>query len=99
LGDANLQHAGLFNANLQHANLSGANLQHAQNIKTVQFDEKTVLPDAILLTDEYGFAKRDEDDNPLYDKYWTTETDMTRYTHPEHPDFWEPDWVKRQRDE
>jgi len=29
-----------------------------------------------------------------FDKYWTPETDMTRYTNPEHPDFWQPEWAK-----
>jgi hypothetical protein len=28
------------------------------------------------------------------DKKWTPETDMTRYTNPNHPDFWQPDWVQ-----
>ncbi len=30
-------------------------------------------------------------------KLWedqTPETDMSRYTDPEHPDFWQPDWAK-----
>jgi len=27
---------------------------------------------------------------------WTPDTDMTRYTDPNHPDFWQPDWVKDQ---
>ena len=27
-------------------------------------------------------------------KRWTPETDMTRYTDPSHPDFWQPDRVK-----
>jgi hypothetical protein len=31
---------------------------------------------------------------PVYDKYWTSDTDMSRYTDPNHPDFWQPDWAK-----
>ena len=26
---------------------------------------------------------------------WTAETDMTRYTDPNHPNFWQPDWVTK----
>jgi len=37
---------------------------------------------------------RDENDKPIFDKYWTPDTDMSRYTDPEHTDFWQPDWVK-----
>lgn len=26
-------------------------------------------------------------------KTWTPDTDMTRYTDANHPDFWQPDWA------
>jgi hypothetical protein len=26
----------------------------------------------------------------VFDKYWTPQIDMTRYTNPEHRDFWQP---------
>jgi uncharacterized protein YjbI with pentapeptide repeats len=80
---ANLYHANLIGAGLRGANLKGANLSH------VTFDEKTLLPDA-------KYQGMDESWQPIYDKYWTPDTDMTRYTDPNHPDFWQPDWVKNQ---
>ena len=27
--------------------------------------------------------------------HWTPETDMSRYTDHSHPDFWQPDWLKK----
>ncbi len=63
------------------ANLQGANLG-AANLNVVQSD-------AIITGQD---AKR----NPIYDKYWTPDTDMTRYTDPNHPDFWQPGWAKDQ---
>ena len=51
-----------------------------------------MLPDAEYIGD-------DDDGNSIFDKYWTPDTDMTRYTNPEHPDFWEPDWVREQREQ
>lgn len=32
-------------------------------------------------------------------KTWTPDTDMTRYTDANHPDFWQPDWAKDATDE
>ncbi|MEL6149642.1 MAG: pentapeptide repeat-containing protein, partial [Chloroflexota bacterium] len=75
--------ADLRGTDLQHANLSGARLKDAM------FDEGTVLPDA------RGMG-RDERGEPIYDRYWTPDTDMTRYTDPNHPEFWQPEWIKDQ---
>ena len=99
---SNLQDAYLAYANLQNAILINANLRNAI-LENTEFNEKTVLPDAEAI----GL---DSEDNKIYSKYWTPETDMTRYTNPEHPDFWQPeylnpdysfgllpDWVKEQR--
>lgn len=103
LRKANLQHANLQYANMQHVNLKKANLQSArlqyanlrdvQNIEEALFNEKTVLPDA----EKIG---NDDERKAIFtpESYWTPETDMTRYTDPNHPDFWEPKWVKRQRE-
>ena len=49
------------------------------------FDERTVLPDA----EHTGY---DANYNRVYDKYWTPDTDMTRYTDPNHVDYWQPEW-------
>lgn len=83
LQDANLERADLQGANLRNANLQGADLEYAI------FDENTVLPDAELMRDTSGnFIFTDE-------SYWTPDTDMTRYTDPEHPNFWQPPYLKR----
>jgi hypothetical protein len=88
---ANLQKAYLRRANLQGANLEGAKLQGANlykanlrnaNLQTALFDETTILPDA-------QYLGRDEGSSGIFDKHWTPETDMKRYTDPQHPDFWQ----------
>jgi uncharacterized protein YjbI with pentapeptide repeats len=102
LRSSNLQDAYLAYAKLQNAILVKANLRNAI-LKNTEFNEKTVLPDAEAIS-------LDDEGNKIYSKYWTPETDMTRYTNPEHPDFWSPeylkpdysyallpDWVKEQR--
>ena len=106
---ANLKRADLRAANLQQTDLKGtklqatslflANLRNAENIETAIFDEKTVLPDAGLVKNESGHTYT-KHGKFVYtpESYWTPDTDMTRYTNPEHPDFWEPNWVKRQRE-
>jgi hypothetical protein len=91
LRDANLSNADLRSADLSNAYLRDANLRDAKIREETIFKEKTVLPDAQ--------EKQDEAGNYFYDKYWTPDTDMTRYTDPDHPDFWEPDWVKEQREQ
>jgi uncharacterized protein YjbI with pentapeptide repeats len=100
---ANLQGADLFKANLQGANLIAAKLQDADlgyanlqgadlrsaNLKGAKlddasYDEKTVLPDA-------KYIGIDDDGKDIFDKYYIAgETDMRRYTDPEHPHFWDP---------
>jgi len=51
-----------------------------------------VLPDAQPIG-------KDNEGNPIYDKYWTPDTDMQRYTDPDHPEFWEPEWAKQARED
>lgn len=90
LSAANLQGASMLGANLQGARLQDANLHgtdlmqanlQGADLRDKIFDEQTQLPDAT-----FG--------NPIY---WTPNTDMTRYTHPIHPDFWQsPIRVKQQ---
>lgn len=76
---ANLEEAHLEGANLIEANLQGANLKNAY------FDKKTVLPDG---------NHEIVGENVIVYGSWTPETDMSRYTDPNHPDFWQPDWVE-----
>ena len=99
LWEANLHGTNLMSANLQGAFLRAANLRGVEGIETARFDEKTVLPDAESIRDENDHFMQDDAGNFIWDKYWTPETDMTRYTDPNHPDFWEPDWVKAQREQ
>jgi uncharacterized protein YjbI with pentapeptide repeats len=86
LQGSNLQKAILDSANLQEANLCEANLLGAI-LYGVGFTEKTVLPDA-------EYLQEDDEGNRIYTKYWTPDIDMSRYTDPNHPDFWQPEWAK-----
>lgn len=74
---ANLAGANLWRANLAGANLTGVNLV-GTDVKAAVFDENTQLPDT-------------DPDGEIF--YWTSHTDMSRYTDPAHPDFWQPTWV------
>ncbi|MEO1162794.1 MAG: pentapeptide repeat-containing protein [Chloroflexota bacterium] len=97
---AHLEHADLRLARIENTNLSQtkfnnsnlfmASLRGSKNIETAEFNEKTVLPDA---NNVGNFLQ------PKFDKFWTQGTDMTRYTDPEHPDFWEPNWVNQQNED
>jgi uncharacterized protein YjbI with pentapeptide repeats len=101
LGNVNLQQANFVEANLKHAWLVGSNLRGAKNMESAIFDEKTVLPDAKQMLDETGDFLVDENNLFVYDKYWTPETDMRRYTDPKYPNFWkaDSDYLKREYDE
>lgn len=77
---ADLEGADLTGANLEKANLSGVNLEGA-DLTDAKFGETTVLPDADC---EWG------QEQIVCDSYWTPDTDMARFTDPEHPDFWNP---------
>ncbi len=83
---ANLQGAGLKKTNLRGANLWAAKLQGA------------TLWDANLRGAKLKGADLDSSTMLPNFTMWTPETDMSRYTDPEHPDFWQPDWVKEQKD-
>ena len=100
LWEANLENANLWKANFENANLHDAYLRGAKYIESAFFNEKTVLPDAVPVRDEKGWRMYDEEGHYTFspESYWTPETDMTRYTDPNHPDFWEPDWVKEARE-
>ncbi len=81
LARANLKRVSFRGVFMVNANLTGANLSGAS------FDNATILPDAEFV----GFS---EGRQALYDKYWTSDTDMTRYTDPNYIHFWQPKWVK-----
>ena len=90
---ATLDNTSLYNTDFRRAVLWNASLRGAKYIDTARFDELTALPDAMPAKDENGRNMMNEFGHFVYDTYWTPETDMTRYTDPSHPDFWQPDWV------
>jgi hypothetical protein len=79
LSGANLQGANLWHANLQGAYLAYADLQGAYLIGAN-------LQGALL--NRAGF---DEETYLPDGSQWTPDTDMNRFTNPEHPDFWRSD--------
>jgi uncharacterized protein YjbI with pentapeptide repeats len=93
LSHANLQGANLSGANLEGADLSGANLQEARlrhvnllgaGLDDAMFGENTTLPDAEECQWDSQVVRL------VCDSHWTPDTDMARFTDPEHPDFWDP---------
>lgn len=85
LSSANLEEALLESTDFSGADFGNANLKGAIFKDTI-FSNETALPDANII----GINK---DKSLKYDKYWTPETDMSRYTDPDHPDFWQPTWA------
>jgi uncharacterized protein YjbI with pentapeptide repeats len=96
LSKANLQDAELLLANLQDANMSGANLQDVDmaqanlqctdlivaNLQGAYLDGAN-LQGANLTNTDFN------EDTTLPDATkWTPGTDMTRFTDPDHPEFW-----------
>lgn len=92
LNNVNLRDADLTGANLEGTDLTGANLQGVQ-LDRIKIDGQTIPP-----LPNRDYLGEDEDGNSMYLSGWTPETDMSRYTDPNHPDFWQPDWVKEQKD-
>jgi uncharacterized protein YjbI with pentapeptide repeats len=79
LDGADLQGAKLDGANLQGAKLDGANLQGA------------TLRKANLQGTNLGEAIFDEKAVLPNQARWTPETDLARFTDPDHPEFWRPE--------
>ena len=82
----NLQEAFLRGANLYKANLVGANL-HKAGLREANLHKANLwganLQEAFLLGAEFN------EDTVLPDgNNWTSETDMERFTDPNHPSFW-----------
>ena len=75
-----LEEANLAGADLRGAHLQGANLKNAELVETTMGRTE---------------AKFDETTYYLPDNtLWTPETDMKRFTDPDHPNFWRSDKLK-----
>jgi len=96
---ANLQGANLFQANLQEARLIGVNLQGAfldgtnlQGANLFQADlQGASLEFANLREANLQWANLNENTTLPDGTKWTPDTNMARFTDPDHPDFWRPD--------
>lgn len=89
LGGANLQETNMSGANLRGVNLWNANLQGA-NLAMVGLQE-AYLYNADLRGANLEDATFDETTRLPDDTYWTPDTDMARFTDPNHPEFWRSD--------
>jgi len=85
---ANLQGAFLIWANLQGANLLEANLQGAFLVQA-NLEEANLLG-AFLVRANLEGANLDENTTLPDSTKWTPDTDMARFTNPDHPNFWQP---------
>jgi hypothetical protein len=83
---ANLQGAILVHANLQRANLAQTNLQ-GTDLARAKLQEAT-LTKANLQGANLWFAEFNENTALPDGRKWTTDTDMARFTDPQHPNFW-----------
>lgn len=101
-----LQHNCFANSKLESCNFTNASISqavfHNARLNECNFDG-TILEDvdfsgAYLIHCKFPnltpltmmFGKLTLPDGTL----WDDSTDMTRFTDPSHPEFWEPDWVK-----
>jgi hypothetical protein len=83
LEGANLQWAILVRANLQGAALSDAKLQKA-SLARANLQGASLLGANLQDAEFNGGTTLPDGTN------WTPDTDMTRFTDPDHPDFWRP---------
>ena len=86
---AGLWGAKLLGTNLRAANLSGAYLREA-NLSGAKLLEAN-LTGAMLLEANLQEAKLDETTMLPDGTMWTPDTDIERFSHPDHPDFWRSD--------
>jgi uncharacterized protein YjbI with pentapeptide repeats len=80
---ANLQGAKLEYANLRKAELEGAHLEGAEL-------DYANLQGAELAGAHLEDARFEHSTTMPDGARWTPETDVSRFTDPEHPDFWHP---------
>lgn len=96
---ANLQRAGLVGVNLQAAILYGANL-HGVHLERANLQaahmgltnlQEAVLEDSNLQDADFEGAELNIDTVLPDGIKWTPDCDLSRFTDPEHPDFWRSD--------
>jgi len=84
----NLSGSNLMNLNMRYANLTKIDLENA-SLRDVDLTNACLkhanLTNTIFIEVILPDSTR-----------WAPDTDMSRYTDPNHPDFWQPDWVKEQ---
>jgi hypothetical protein len=103
LAGANLFRANLEGANLENANLCGTMLglsaQDYLSYFNTSDSEALDVETAEQVASAGAFMPRFSRETTLPDgSKWTPKSDLRRFTDPNHPDFWEPDWVKAQRE-
>lgn len=86
LKGANLKGAQLFDVNMAGVDLSNANLKGA-NLSGADLRETR------LVRGHVEDITLDEQTMLPDGSRWTPDTDIERYTNPEHPDFWQPEWA------
>lgn len=91
LSTAILKDADFVKANLQETNLFDANLQGANLFEAN-------LQGALLGIDLLP-ARFDESTILPDGQRWSSDLDMRRYTDPDYPGFWQPEWVKQQNEQ
>jgi hypothetical protein len=92
--ETNLQGASLYSANLQVAGLARANLQKADldwtELQGASLRGANLQGASMRLAKLKGTHLSEYTILPDGTK-WTPDTDMARFTDPEHPDFWRPE--------
>jgi uncharacterized protein YjbI with pentapeptide repeats len=92
MSKANLQEAKLWVANLAAVDMSSANLAYADLAGANLHG--TNLSSAYLKGANLKQVRFDENTILPDGTRWTPNTDMERFTNPEHPEFWQPKWVQ-----
>jgi uncharacterized protein YjbI with pentapeptide repeats len=97
---SNLTNVNLQNANLKRTALGRTNLSYAilggANFKGADLDDSFMLGCKLESANSFGFVDVAEfDENTVLPDgcNWSPTTDMTRFTDPNHPNFWQPTWV------
>jgi len=87
LREANLEQSLIRGVDLKRADLQNANLRGA-TIENVQFQGANLLG---INLDDVKWISDGQTETTLPDgTKWTPDTDMARFTDPNHPDFWQP---------